>query len=210
MMFDGLGSSATHIKGGRIKALAVAADKRAPGFPDVPTTAEVRRARPTRWPPGTACGRPRARRRTWSSACRPRCARRSNSDELQGHLDRPGRRARPTCTARPSASFVSSEIKRWAEVVKASGAKLRLSDGPRMQRCNMTTTSQPLRRAARGLPGRPGRDRDRDRRRRRRAAVLHLARPRARHGDAGQPAARRWSCPPARASRCRPRRASRR
>lgn len=41
VMFDGLGSSATHIKGGRIKALAVASSKRAPGFPDVPTAAEA-------------------------------------------------------------------------------------------------------------------------------------------------------------------------
>ena len=41
MMFDGLGSSATHIKGGRIKALAVASTKRAPGFADVPTTTEA-------------------------------------------------------------------------------------------------------------------------------------------------------------------------
>ena len=32
MMFDGLGSSATHIKAGRIKAIAVASEKRAPGF----------------------------------------------------------------------------------------------------------------------------------------------------------------------------------
>ena len=54
MMFDGLGSSANHIKGGRLKAIAVAGDKRAPGF-----------ACPaTRSPPGTACGRPRARRAT--------------------------------------------------------------------------------------------------------------------------------------------------
>ncbi|NBQ91643.1 MAG: tripartite tricarboxylate transporter substrate binding protein, partial [Betaproteobacteria bacterium] len=37
VMFDGLGSSAAHIRGGRIKALAVAADKPAPGFPNVPT-----------------------------------------------------------------------------------------------------------------------------------------------------------------------------
>ena len=76
MMFDGLGSSAAHIKGGRIKALAVASDKRAPGFPDLPTTAEAGPGRATRWPPGTACGRPRARPRTWSSASRPSCARR--------------------------------------------------------------------------------------------------------------------------------------
>ena len=32
MMFDGLGSSAAHIKNGRIKALAVASTTRAPGF----------------------------------------------------------------------------------------------------------------------------------------------------------------------------------
>jgi tripartite-type tricarboxylate transporter receptor subunit TctC len=40
LMFDGLGSSATHIKGGRLRAIAVAGDKRAPGFPNVPTAAE--------------------------------------------------------------------------------------------------------------------------------------------------------------------------
>jgi tripartite-type tricarboxylate transporter receptor subunit TctC len=36
LMFDGLGSSAAHIKGGRLKAIAVAADKPAPGFPEIP------------------------------------------------------------------------------------------------------------------------------------------------------------------------------
>ncbi|MDO9167132.1 MAG: tripartite tricarboxylate transporter substrate-binding protein, partial [Rhodoferax sp.] len=34
MMFDGLGSSAAHIKGGRIKALMVSGAKRNPAFPD--------------------------------------------------------------------------------------------------------------------------------------------------------------------------------
>ena len=41
MMFDGLGSSANHIKGGRIKALMVAGTKRNPAFPDVPCAAEL-------------------------------------------------------------------------------------------------------------------------------------------------------------------------
>ena len=41
MMFDGLGSSAAHIKGGRIKALMVSGNKRNPAFPDVPSAAEV-------------------------------------------------------------------------------------------------------------------------------------------------------------------------
>jgi tripartite-type tricarboxylate transporter receptor subunit TctC len=33
MMFDGLGSSAAHIKGGRIKALMVSGNKRKPSLP---------------------------------------------------------------------------------------------------------------------------------------------------------------------------------
>ena len=41
MMFDGLGSSATHIKGGRIKALMVSGNKRNAALPDVPSAAEV-------------------------------------------------------------------------------------------------------------------------------------------------------------------------
>src|SRR3954470_13460081 len=41
LMFDGLGSSANHIKGGRIKALMVAGNKRNPAFPDVPCATEV-------------------------------------------------------------------------------------------------------------------------------------------------------------------------
>lgn len=41
VMFDGLGSSAAHIKGGRIKALMVAGRKRNPAFPQVPAAAEL-------------------------------------------------------------------------------------------------------------------------------------------------------------------------
>jgi len=41
MMFDGLGSSAAHIKGGRIKALMVSGAKRSPAFPDVPCSSEL-------------------------------------------------------------------------------------------------------------------------------------------------------------------------
>ena len=41
MMFDGLGSSANHIKGGRIKALMVSGLKRNPAFPDVPCAGEL-------------------------------------------------------------------------------------------------------------------------------------------------------------------------
>ena len=41
MMFDGLGSSAGHIKSGTIKPLAVAGKERSPILPDVPTAAEA-------------------------------------------------------------------------------------------------------------------------------------------------------------------------
>lgn len=41
LAFDGLGSSAAQISSGTLRALAVAAPKRASAFPDVPTTAEA-------------------------------------------------------------------------------------------------------------------------------------------------------------------------
>jgi tripartite-type tricarboxylate transporter receptor subunit TctC len=41
MMFDGLGTSATQINGGRLKGLALAAPKRSPTLPDVPTAKEA-------------------------------------------------------------------------------------------------------------------------------------------------------------------------
>jgi tripartite-type tricarboxylate transporter receptor subunit TctC len=41
VMFDGLGSSAQHIKAGTIKPLAVASTNRSPALPDVPTAAEA-------------------------------------------------------------------------------------------------------------------------------------------------------------------------
>jgi tripartite-type tricarboxylate transporter receptor subunit TctC len=41
MMFDGLGTSATQINGGRLRGLALAAEKRTPTLPNVPTTKEA-------------------------------------------------------------------------------------------------------------------------------------------------------------------------
>ncbi len=71
MMFDGLGSSANHIKGGRIRAIAVAAGKPAPGFADLPL-AKAGGAPNYEVATCTGCGRPRARRANSLPRCRTR------------------------------------------------------------------------------------------------------------------------------------------
>lgn len=122
MMFDGLGSSAAHIKGGRIKALAVASNKRAPGFPDVPTSVEA--------------GVPTYQVATWYGLWAPKgtpndivermqaeLAKAFATPELQSTWQGLGTDT-PKLYGKDFGRFVNGEIKRWAEVVKSSGAKL--------------------------------------------------------------------------------------
>jgi len=122
MMFDGLGSSATHIKGGRIKGLAVASSQRAPGFPDLPTAAEM--------------GLPSYQVATWYGLWAPKGTPKDvveriqaelrkalNSDELKAAWTSIGS-ATPDLYGEAYGRFVSAEVRRWADVVKASGAKL--------------------------------------------------------------------------------------
>ena len=122
LMFDGLGSSAPHIKGGRIKALAVAADKRAPGFPDIPTSVEG--------------GVPTYQVATWYGLWAPKgtpkdlvdrmteeMGKALNSPELKQQWTSLGSET-PTLTGAAFGGFVDAEVKRWSEVAKASGAKL--------------------------------------------------------------------------------------
>lgn len=122
MMFDGLGSSAAHIKGGRIKALMVSGSKRVPAFPDVPSASEV--------------GMPDYTVSTWYGLWAPRgtpadaqarvieeVRKALQSDELKAIWANQGAEV-PNQTQQQYAAFVNGEIKRWAAVVKASGAKL--------------------------------------------------------------------------------------
>ena len=122
MMFDGLGSSAAHIKGGRLRAIAVAADKRAVAFPDVPTAAEA--------------GLPSYKVATWYGIWAPKGTPREavaamqagmrqalNSAELKSQWTGLGTET-PDLWGDDFGRFVASEVKRWAEVVKTSGAKL--------------------------------------------------------------------------------------
>lgn len=122
MMFDGLGSSANHIKGGRIKALMVAGAKRNPAFPDVPCAAEL--------------GLPEYTVTTWYGMWAPKgtpadvqariveeIRKAAQADEIKAAWAANGAEF-PSLTPQQFGAFVSAEIKRWAAVVKASGAKL--------------------------------------------------------------------------------------
>ena len=122
MMFDGLGSSAAHIKGGRIKAVMVAGAKRNAAFPDVPCAAEL--------------GLPDYTVTTWYGMWTPRgtpadvqariveeVRKAAASDEIKAIWASNGAEF-GTLTPAQFGDFVGAEIKRWAGVVKASGAKL--------------------------------------------------------------------------------------
>ncbi|QGW82850.1 Bug family tripartite tricarboxylate transporter substrate binding protein [Variovorax paradoxus] len=122
LMFDGLGSSAQHIKGGRIKALMVAGAKRNPAFPDVPCAAEV--------------GLPDYTVTTWYGLWAPKgtpadmqarivdeMKKALATDELKAIWAQNGSEI-PNLAMASYGGFVNSEVKRWASVAKASGAKL--------------------------------------------------------------------------------------
>ena len=122
MMFDGLGSSAAHIKGGRIKALMVSGNKRSPAFPDVPCAAEL--------------GLPEYTVTTWYGIWAPKgtpadiqaraieeIRRACTTDEAKAVWASQGADF-PNLTGAQFGAFVNGEIRKWALVVKASGAKL--------------------------------------------------------------------------------------
>ena len=122
MMFDGLGSSASHIKGGRIKAIAVASEKRAPGFPGVPTSKEggVPTYQVSTW---YGLWAPKGTPKEAIDAMQAEMKKALNSEELKATWTGLGTET-PNLWGADFGKFVSSEVKRWAEVVKASGAKL--------------------------------------------------------------------------------------
>ena len=122
LMFDGLGSSANHIKSGRLRAIAVAGDKRAPGFPDVPTAAEA--GVPT-YKVATWYGiwAPKGTPRELVAAMQAEMRKALTSEELKTFWTGLGTET-PNLYGDAFGKFVGDEVKRWAIVVKESGAKL--------------------------------------------------------------------------------------
>lgn len=121
MAFDGLGSSASHIRAGTIMPLAVASKQRSPSFSDVPTAAEA--------------GVPDYEVSTWYAMWAPTGTPpeivKKMSEEIVKALNAPKVKtlwasngsATPNLTGEQFGTFVDSEIVRWAGVVKESGVQ---------------------------------------------------------------------------------------
>jgi tripartite-type tricarboxylate transporter receptor subunit TctC len=120
-MFDNAPSAMPHIKGGRLRAVAVTSPQRSPLLPDVPTVAEA--------------GYAGFDVQSWFALAAPHGTPRAIVDKLNAELNKvlamPDVKTRlAELGAMPAGgtpaemgSFVGTEIKRWHAVVKASGAK---------------------------------------------------------------------------------------
>ena len=123
LMFDNLPSSLPHIKAGKLKALAVTSAVRSAAVPDLPTIAEAGPLKgfdASSWfgllaPAGTSADIvQRIQRETARALATPALKERLLA---QGAI--PGGN-----TPAEFAAFIAGETKKWAQVVKASGAKV--------------------------------------------------------------------------------------
>ena len=123
LMFDNLPSALQQIKAGKLTALAVTSAQRSPALPDVPTLAEAGKIKgfdASSWfgllaPAGTPAD--------LVSRLQQETAKALTSPELKERLVAQG--AIPGGMS-PAAfqSFIAAETRKWAEVVKVSGAKV--------------------------------------------------------------------------------------
>jgi tripartite-type tricarboxylate transporter receptor subunit TctC len=121
-MFDGLGSSIQHIRGGKLNALAVTSSKRSPALPNVPTLAEagVKGYDAMTW---YAVWAPSSTPTDIVNRMNAEIIKALNSKELKDAWANMGADS-GMGTPDVMAKLVDSEIKKWAKVVKDSGAKL--------------------------------------------------------------------------------------
>jgi tripartite-type tricarboxylate transporter receptor subunit TctC len=120
LMFAPMTGAQTQVRAGKLRALAVTSAKRLPAFPDVPAIAEVLPGfESNAWFGlfGPARMSPELRAR-YNDAVRKAIA----SPEFRKRLENEGLQLSGN-SPEEFAAFVESEIKRWAVVVKYSGAK---------------------------------------------------------------------------------------
>ena len=122
LVFDGMGTSATQMKAGKLRGLAIATPKRTPVFPDLPTMDEV--------------GIPGMEISTWYGLWAVKGTPKAIVDRMYQEtikvMNLPDMKniwasqvADPGgMTQDQFATFIHSEIARWAKVVKDSGVKL--------------------------------------------------------------------------------------
>jgi tripartite-type tricarboxylate transporter receptor subunit TctC len=120
VMFDSIASSLPHVRGGRVRAIAVASDTRSALLPELPTVAES--------------GLPGYRAHSWLGVFVPAGTPKPIVDRLQRELaaaiDDPKTRARledagfepKSSTSAAFAKLVHDEIEQWRPIVKMSGA----------------------------------------------------------------------------------------
>jgi len=122
MIFDGLGSSAQHIRAGRIKPIMVSGQQRNPSFPDIPCAGEL----------GLKDYNVSTWYGMWAPKATPANIQAEFIDVIRKSRDMPEIKTAwanngaefPNLTGAQYGEFIGAEIKRWAVVVKASGAKL--------------------------------------------------------------------------------------
>ena len=122
--FDGMGTSAAQIKGGKLKALAVTSAKRVPAFPNIPTMDEagIKGYLATTW------------YAMWAVKGTPPEIVTRLHQEIAKVMQEPGikelwfNNGADLGGNSPAdfAKFISAEIDKWGKVVKASGAKIDL------------------------------------------------------------------------------------
>ena len=122
IMFDNLPSSITHIRAGKLRALATTGEKRSPALPEAPTMIES--------------GVPGYVATAWFGLCMPA----GTPKEIIARMNAEGQKAAKAPdfvkrmndlgyeiiggTSEQMASMIQDEIKRWGPIVKASGAKV--------------------------------------------------------------------------------------
>jgi tripartite-type tricarboxylate transporter receptor subunit TctC len=121
LIFDNLPSSIGHIKGGKLRALAVTSTERDKSLPDVPTVAEtVKGYEATAW---FGIGMPKGTPRDVIDKLNAEVNRALSDPKMVARLAELGGTPMKT-TPEGFGQVIKAETDKWAPVVKASGAKV--------------------------------------------------------------------------------------